>query len=187
MLSLLFLFVCCSGSANYQVAPLIVCSSILRDTFELTHTHGLSCFVSFLISEARIGRVRGIEGNLHAYIKNTTIILLVWQACCPWVCRVCHGTPRFWQFSEPYFNLLLTNRGNFHMYIVKVKNHYWSSKFWCETLDNQKMKRYRQVKPQIISFLQCRALLAVHRWLFFRVLHFHFIPTSSLCFNVCIK
>jgi hypothetical protein len=22
----------------------------------------------------------------------------------PWVCRVCHGTPRFWQISLPYFN-----------------------------------------------------------------------------------
>ena len=21
------------------------------------------------------------------------------QACCPWVCWVCHGTPRFWQIS----------------------------------------------------------------------------------------
>ena len=50
---------------------------ILRDNIELTHTLGLSCFVSFLISEARIGRVREIEGNLHAYIKNTTIIIRV--------------------------------------------------------------------------------------------------------------
>ena len=28
----------------------------------------------------------------------------VMQACRPWVCRVCHGTPRFWQISLPYFN-----------------------------------------------------------------------------------
>ena len=26
------------------------------------------------------------------------------QAYRPWVCRMCHGTPRFWQISWPYFN-----------------------------------------------------------------------------------
>ena len=26
------------------------------------------------------------------------------QACCPWGCRGCHGTPRFWQISKPYLN-----------------------------------------------------------------------------------
>ena len=48
-----------------------MCSIILRDNIELTHTHGLSCFVSFLISEAQIGRVGGIEGNLHDHICHT--------------------------------------------------------------------------------------------------------------------
>ena len=28
-------------------------------------------------------------------------ILLSKQGCRPWVCRVCHGTPRFWQISNP--------------------------------------------------------------------------------------
>ena len=30
------------------------------------------------------------EGAVEAVIN---------QACCPWRCRGCHGTPRFWQIS----------------------------------------------------------------------------------------
>ena len=35
---------------------------------------------------------------LHQLTQNMTTDLSL-QACRPWVCRVCHGTPRFWQIS----------------------------------------------------------------------------------------
>ena len=40
-----------------------------------------------------------ITSVLVLFDPPTNYKYILYQACRPWVCRVCHGTPRFWQIS----------------------------------------------------------------------------------------
>ena len=41
------------------------------------------------------------------------------QACCLQGCRGCHGTPRFWQISQPYLNRLCPQHYHWYSWIFR--------------------------------------------------------------------
>ena len=55
---------------------------------------------------------------MSCYLLSTEL-----QACRPWVCRVCHGTPRFWQISY----LTLFQQGGDRLC---PSNYYWHTRIF---------------------------------------------------------
>ena len=41
----------------------------------------------------------GVEEVEAEVIAEVAVEAVINQACCPWRCLGCHGTPRFWQIS----------------------------------------------------------------------------------------
>ena len=67
------------------------CSGGLRRRYWRARPHeGLSQFEGLMVLVLTKASYESWEAQLTCFNS---------QACCPWVCRVCHGTPRFWQIS----------------------------------------------------------------------------------------
>ena len=54
----------------------------------------------------------GNQAPNRDYIQTVNLSRIPIQACRPWVCRVCHGTPRFLQISYTQSPLIRTKVGN---------------------------------------------------------------------------
>ena len=73
----------------------------LTDVMQLLH-----CYIDDLNQHAVVFS-KEVQMVYRLFLVNCYLLhvpRLPSQACRPWVCRVCHGTPRFWQISQPYFN-----------------------------------------------------------------------------------
>jgi hypothetical protein len=67
------------------------CSGGLRRRYWRARPHeGLSQFEGLMVLVLTKASYESWEAQLTCFNS---------QACRPWVCRVCHGTPRFWQIS----------------------------------------------------------------------------------------